>query len=628
MTKEKKDNRRGHWMKPLNGKWRPAHHLLIWIEEETKGRHVTAKRVDTSHIYYDAAKERHIENWPLGEGKDLDFTIDRAAAGKGTLTVWIPGGWDHLVLSGLADMMDQGIITWRYASIEAHRVLIRGQWRGKEIIITSVANWTGSTWDAWRDKVKLRGRELFTGTFGAISAISQLLPVGSVAPSAGAAGLLLWRSALGPKVGVMVDAPKKGESKKPSRRVNYIAPLPSRPVKCRHAERHCAYGLVHRQMREGLVDETIYCVDLREAYLVGLASMLIPVSYTKTLHQPKIAELNESLCSHTACALVHIDCREAGYPVRQKGRTAWASGEFWTWLAGIELAEALCLSHVKECKTAYIWADTRMPDTVVAPLLAFGEQLQEKFGPLTAACWRSIYSQMVGRFAAKRKRWVEAPAHHNFGRWASWHGIDAATGQTIAYRSIAGHTQRLSAQEDAGDSVTMFFSCLTAAVRRFINMLARLAGTPNVIAIEADAIWVNRAGWQALLKRCSEVGVAPDRLRTKETFRRAWLTGKTIAVVEMDGKQYLRCPGVPADIAVGEQGDVRWPQGDDWHAEGGPDMRRGVRRHERRYSAAEIVRVFSHPARTLPFTEEIIDPALSEFLLQPLNGPERSVLDE
>lgn len=627
MSEKKKTDSRGHWMKPLKGGWRPSHHLLLWVEEKRNGRRVETDELWASHLYMDKSGNVNPDETQLGLGKDLEFALDRASAGKGTLTIWLPGGWDHLVLSGLASLIDDGAITWRYCSIESHRVLIRGLWRGKSIVITSLSNWTGSTWDGWREKVEARGVELFAATFTAVAGICYRLGIGSIPPSAGAAGMLLWRRALGPQVTVMTDSPAKKKKVAPSKQETYIAPLPSRPVACRHAERHCAYGLVHRQMREGMVEGPIYCVDFREAYLCGLMNMAVPVGYTRTLHRPNVLELAQAFCTHTGCSLVHLRSPERPYPVRKSGRTLWATGEYWTWLAGTELASALTLGHVLECETAYLWADKSYSPDMVAGVLSMGNWLKENAGPLEAAAWRSVYSQMIGRFAARRKRWVDAPSHHNFGRWATWHGIDAETGIPVSFRSIAGKTQRLASKEDAGDSVTLIFSCVTATTRHLVIGVTDMVGHENVIAIEADAVWVNQEGWQRLLRRCSEKGIAPDRLQCKEVFQRAWLTGQSIALVEIDGKRYFRCPGVPADIAVGQSGVVAWEQGDEWHREGGPNMKKGVRRFERKYSAEQILKAYSRPAKVLPFADELIDPMLSEALLQPLDAQQKGVFD-
>lgn len=628
MTDKQKKDRRGHWMKPHKGGWRPSHHLLLWPFETLSGKRVKAPVVGGIHVYLNKDGTADKTSYSTEEGHALEHMLDRAGAGKGTLTIWIPGGWDHLVLSGLAGLIDDGVITWRYCSIESHRVLIRGQWRGKNIIVTSLANWTGSTWEAWRDKVDDRGIALYASCWGAIAKWCHVASIGSVPPSAGAAGMLLWRSSLGPQIEVMEHSPAAKKKQGSDKGAIYIGPLPSRPKRCRHAERHCAYGLTHRQLRRGLVDEKIYCVDFREAYLFGLMTMVQPVCYTRTLHRPDIHELADGFSEHTGCALVQVRSPEVPYPVRRNGRTLWATGEFWTWLAGMEIASALHLSHIVACQTAYLWVGKSYRSEEIALTLSLGSTMKESWGPLPSAAWRSVYSHLVGRFAAWRKRWVDCTVPNRFGRWSMFHGIDAETGAPVTYRSIAGRVQRLEAKEDAGDSVALFFACVTAQVRYAVHQLALLAEEENVIAIEADAIWVNQTGWQKLQRRCSERGIAPDRLATKEVFDRAWLTGEAIAVVEMAGKQYLRCPGVPADIAVGTRGDVSWPQGDDWHADGGPDEKRGVRRHERRYSAKEIMRLNSSPAVRLSLSDSLSDPIMGIPLLQPLSQIEGSVFGD
>lgn len=618
MSESHSADTRRHWLRPLKGEWRAQRHLILWPEEEHHRGRVRARltlAIDLA-IARDGTIDRH--DRPLPSVSALEEALDRATQGKGTLTVWLPSGWEHLVMTGLATLMDAGALTYRYCTLDANRVLIRGQWRARPIIITSLANWTGGTWDAWASKTDARGVQLMADSFVAIAQLSRILHTGTVAPSAGAGGMAFWRSSLGTVLRISKEAPSGGGRKRGGEGQAFVAPIPQRPKRAREAERHSCYGLVHRQLRRGQVDGPIYCVDVTSCYLLCLATTPLPMVFTKHLHRPAVTELLTELSGATGCALVLLRSPETPYPVRRGGRVHYATGEFWTWLAGAELAEALINSHVQLCECAYLWLGSRFTAPRIAGLLSLGDTLREEAGPLVAAAWRSLYSHFVGRMAGWRREWVDCEAPHNFGRWAAWLGVDADTGAYVQYRSVAGRCQCLAARADSSDSVPLFFACVTAQGRYLLRRLAEIAGWPNCLAIEADSVWLTKEGWQRLQRRASQEGIAPDLLRCKETFSRAWLTGQSIAVVEQGGKRYVRCPGIPADIAVGTRGKVHWTTGQEWAEEGGPDRAKGVKRKERTWDASRIVKEFSAPAVELPYADEITDPILGPELLEPL----------
>ena len=382
---EKPDLRRGpqkHWLVPLKGKWRVSRHLLIWpCVDETKGR-VTAKTCHTMVVAHKSDGFTDISEETYSGQEGLERVLDAATAGRGTLTIWLPDGWEHFVLTGLAEQVDQGLITWRYLNMDIHRFLLRGQWRGRSIIVTSIAAWTGGTWDQWRAKTEARGYELFKESYKAIADLSYQLSLGSVAPTAGAAGLLAWRSWLGPCLREsQVDTGRgKGRADRPNK--TYVAPIPSRPERARNAERHACYGLVCRHLRRGLVEGPIYCLDVSAAYLLYLCSTPLPIMYVDHLHRPSLEQLAECLADHTAVALVQVASMTDPYPCRIRGKSSWATGRFWTWLCGAELAAAVHSSHVVECQCAYAWSAASMSRERCAEILSLGERMKENGFPL------------------------------------------------------------------------------------------------------------------------------------------------------------------------------------------------------------------------------------------------------
>lgn len=637
-----------HWLRPIKCGQPRGRHLLLYVREES------AKGVATP-------AERRLWLADVGKGgwalrcvgsyhttDRLDSLLDQCCVERGETTIWLLRGWTDLVLSGLAELMDANIITWRYCNISGSKLLIRGQWRGRKVTITSLGNWTGGRWENWGDLSGDQGvRRLLTSiseadkstpdssgeeenraveALAAIVCTCSVLCLPRVPPTSAAAGLLVWRGWLGSTV--VVEAKpgraKKGR-KKPAAEV-YVAPLPNRPRKARAAERHVVYALTSRQLRRGKVDGQIYAVDIRSAYLLGLLSTPLPVLYAETLDQPSNETAAEKLCNHTGLALVRIHTENWYYPCRLNGRVVPCRGRFWTWLAGKELAAAYCSGHVAETWCLHAWIGAKVSPDSYRLCGSLISQLERADYCAVKKGWRAVYSSLVGRFAGWRKVWSDSRAAAGFGRWATWVQADPRSGNIVPYRSVAGKVQLLRAKEDADSAVPLLFGCVTAQVRYFLQTLANVCSYENVYNIVADSLWVSQEGWQRLQRHVSEAGLPADNLRVKAIYDCAWMAGQSIAVTERDGKRQLILPGVLDGAAIDATGHVVMEHADDWSGIGEPRAADGVRRRKVRYSVDRIVDRYGAPAEVILPGETVDIPLLDDALLQPLRG-DRSIDD-
>lgn len=637
-----------HWMRPILPTMPRGRHILLYVGEENSQGVVTpaVRRVWLANVAGGSWSVKLIGSYQSAD--ELDSLLDTSCAAKGETTIWLLRGWTDLVLSGLAELMDAGVITWRYCSIGGTKVLIRGAWRSRKIIITSLGNWTGGRWDNWGDlRQDIGVARLLTATrlisleesgagqleelaalrvLGCIVYTSMFLQVHRVAPTSAAAGMLVWRTWLGPTVTREVSPAAAGKgAKRPATDV-FVAPLSGRPAKAREAERHVVYALTSRQLRRGLVEGPIYCVDIRSAYLLGLTTTPLPVMYAGYLQNPSLEEAAITLCNHTGLALVRIHSSDYYYPCRLNGRVVPCKGRFWTWLCGKELAQAYCQQHVAETWALYAWIGVPILGQAASLCMKLCSIMEKPEHCAAKKCWRSVYSSLVGRFAGWRKVWSDCTAVAGFGRWSTWVQADARTGNIVPHRAIAGKVQMLREKTDLDSAVPLLFGCVTAQVRWFMTVLSDMAGPDNVCNIVADSLWVNQEGWQRMQRSVSERGLAADNLKVKAIYDRAWLSGKAVAVVERDAKRQLILPGVLDGAAIDSTGHVTMDRADEWSGSGEPRAASGVRRRRVRYSAAKIVERYSTPAVAIPPGEEVEIALLDQSLLQPLHGP-RSVDD-
>lgn len=638
-----------HWIKPLRGKPRSGRHLLLWVEtDENK----TVLRRQSCCAWDAVLAGKALKAWCLGRWKsteDLETILDASTKGKGTLTIWIARGWEDLVLTGLAELLDCKACVWRYAQIDGQKLLIRGLWRGKSVVISSLANWTGHRWDAWPEVMNDRRCEAalkaFTGAYGALEtiptageerflrtwcAIAQLsiaLGLPALSPTVAGAGMMAWRQMIGPRIKVQIEWSKQKRQRKPGVPTLIVAPSPFRPQNSVCAERHSAYGLITRQLRRGFVDEMVHVVDLRSAYLLSLCTTPLPLCYCRTLHKPHAHELIDALEGKTAHALVRMQTKDNAYPVRYSGRVRLAQGHYWTWLAGAELIVALMSDEVREIQTAYLWDAKPIQAQAAEHLLALSGLFHAERSPAVRSAWRSLYSALVGQFAGRRKTWVDCPEKPGFAKWAEWKSANISNGIVTQYRSIAGHTQRLVDCTDTSSSVPLMYSCITAHVRVMLLQLAQIAGLENVVCLNCDSLWLTRPGWQRLQAAVSKIGMSPDYLACKATYDRVWMSGKNVCVVERNGIRSIKAPGVGDFAALDEtcraygMRATHWSQCESVDAEGGCKRRKIV------FAGQKIIDQHCHAPVVLSLGDPVDDPLLRTELLQSLSQ-KRSVIDE
>jgi hypothetical protein len=208
------------------------------------------------------------------------------------------------------------------------------------------------------------------------------------------------------------------------------------------------------------------------------------------------------------------------------------------------------------------------------------------------------------------------PARAGVERWSQWLTADAQTGRLTRCRSIAGRQQRLVDYSDTSASVPFVYASVTSFVRFITQNLAHIAGLENTCALVADSLWVTRQGWQRLLKRCGQVGLAPDNLKTKQVFDRCYFDGKSAVICERNGERILRVPGcrdgatLDADYRTTDLAAAPWGEADSL------EPAKGVVRRRRTFVGRRLLEQFSFPAESIPLGDSLDDPLLPADLLE------------
>jgi hypothetical protein len=618
-------------------------HALIWVETER-----VQKRHGGDGLAVRAVSRRV---WPLRasnlppdlftarpfEGPDsLAALLPALAPPKKGLTLWLARGWEDMVMSGLAELIDRGLYRYRWLTLDGQRVIAQGRLGKRRLDVTSLAAWTGGEWDGWREQCApvMRmmmdadpegdcKRALATASADETCALSECLTVldaarslqlGPVKLSIGAQARSWWRTWGGPRFAAPRPLGGKGRGKRPKKPPAVLCPVPRRPLPAAWAESHCCFGLVREQYARGHVGGPVHVLDLQSAYLLALASVQLPAVYARQLSGPSPAELSASLIGGAGCALVRLRDTEYPYCIKRHDKPIRALGSYWCWLAEPDLDRALHNGTVAECKTAWVWRHVRHTARCRDQLLSVAPQLKANGLPHLAALWRQLYASCVGGWAQRAWEWLDVEDREAPARWMTWTALSPDGERVEHWRAVGGRVQRREYQGEAPHSLPLLYATCTAHVRQAVDWVRSALPAGSVLATACDALWLTDAGLAAFRHAEGPLALAAQKWRVKDTYDDAWLDGKGQAVVRKGDYLYPLLPGIPAGVCVGADGLASWPRAAEWDAAKDVRPDKPLPRRRVRWDGGRVMRANDHPLKPVsPFVtlnDPVLDPAL------------------
>jgi len=615
MSKKKQVSEK--YLKPIKMETKPSTHVLVWTEPH-RDCTIGQRRMEVRSYRVTSSDITPIDTWtPLSSPEQLrDYLLSQCPR-KRVLYVWLPGGWEDMIVSGLTHLLDSGQMEYGYLSTSPDKTVLRGRLQGHSIHVSSVGGWTGAGWDGWREHTEARERDLYVESWLAIAAMTLALQLPRIVPTAMSAARLVWRGLLGPRTVVYPRVPRRKDADKAKYGMEVVLPLRRRSQWVRQLERHACYGMVTQYAWQGYYPSRIYVVDIPQAYLSALATAALPVAYDRRVKHLSPPELEGRLQDRWGMALVHVRTEEYGYPLRRHGRVCLASGQYWTWLCGAELEMALRSDHICEVEEALLYYTVWHSEQTAQAMLSIRQRLDQHLGKMSVAAWRSVYCQLVGSWAHWRREWRPVDRRSPVGAWGVWHAAEGDLGVVRHYRAVAGRVERMYVSDGSWYAYPPIYAAILSQLRALVGAVLLTTEGSGIIGIENDSVWLSEEGYDRCRRTLTERGVEPEKCRPKVVYDRAWILDRHRAVVEREGKRYLRRPGVPATLPLDEQGAVQWPV----HlgmAEHTPAALAGtLRGRTRRVVLATKIPESEDPGKPLSLWEHLVDPVLDQELLEP-----------
>lgn len=521
-----------------------------------------------------------------GRPAELADALASIAPRRRRLTVWLGKGWEDLVGGGLGELLDRGDYRYKWATLDGARVILAGHLRGRRTDVTSLAAWTGGSWDAWApEALELlalgepqagdeaegalphhwgRDVQVAVGTVLLVIKGACVLGLGRPQLSIGAQSRIWWRAWGGPVARSMPPAGTKTKDGKRPKPEKMCLPCPVRPTSAAKHEGHCCHGLVREQYAKGHVGGPITVIDMAMAYLVGVLANKLPSVFHETWKKPPAAKLRAWMVDQTGCALVRLAGTAKPYPVAGGPKPSRATGSFWAWLCGSELMHALQEGTVAEVHTAHLWWGMVWPKRAVMQLINLREVLKDNGLGCLAPFWRGLYAARVGAWHQRRYAWEDVDLESQLGRWATWTRLGAQPGEVESWRVVAGRVQRRRYVGEPPHALPLAYACVTAQIRCMMDEVFSYLPKGSVLATVCDALWATETGRKAFDEMCEIRTGEPPVYRPKDRYDDAWLDGQGGAVVLKDDHYFPLLPGVPHGVCLEADGKARWQRPVPW----------------------------------------------------------------
>lgn len=266
----------------------------------------------------------------------------------------------------------------------------------------------------------------------------------------------------------------------------------------------------------GRMPGPVYTLDIRSQYPALLRDKPFPTAFQKWERSVTPAGLASMVRTSGVLARVLIRTPAADYPVRLGGdvvldkwnpdrgrgdvarraerRTVYASGEYWTWLYGPELADALLHDRVARVgPVARYSLDTPFRD-YAASLIDRRDAARAAGDPCREGLLKLLANSFAGKFAARPGGWRTVTGVAAGDDWGEWTDLGDGSGPPVSYRSLSGVVQRHEPDDGRPAGVPSVFGYLTSYGRVQLLEILRAAGPRGCVWCHTDGVTLTDEG--------------------------------------------------------------------------------------------------------------------------------------
>jgi hypothetical protein len=297
-------------------------------------------------------------------------------------------------------------------------------------------------------------------------------------------------------------------------------------------------------------------IDFTAAYPTIVENLPLPVE--RMCHFTSLPPGHRWLTSDRHGVIAHVRIRTSvpRWPARAGGRVWYPVGEFWTWLAGPDIASAAALGCLVEVGEGYVHRLARPLRPWAAWCLATSRGDDPAVpGPVrlwAKHCGRAV----VGKWAQRKFATIELGPSPSPG-WHAEEGWHHSAGVRAVIVDFDGRRWQAAADGEGDNCYPAMLAWVEAYTRVRLGNLIEALPAGSAISWDTDGIIANLSMIDH--GELQVAGIAPLTVRVKRTFHRVEMIGPQHMV--LDGQR--KFAGMPASASKDDNGTysaMLWPK--------------------------------------------------------------------
>lgn len=216
-------------------------------------------------------------------------------------------------------------------------------------------------------------------------------------------------------------------------------------------------------------------------------------------------------------AHVYLHTPDREYPYTAHRPVRHARGDYWTTLAGPELARALQTDSVVATGMS---ATYEMGSPLSSYMLYMHRQrmlCKARKDHIGAAFAKALMVALIGRFAAYDHRHLPCPRVRAIRRWGTWTDLTPGPSFLRRYLALAGNVFTEIEGGESEHSCVALGSYVHSHGRMLMDKAKQIAGETHVYYEDTDSIHVDQMGFDALVEADMISGTQLGKLRVDGT---------------------------------------------------------------------------------------------------------------
>jgi hypothetical protein len=334
-------------------------------------------------------------------------------------------------------------------------------------------------------------------------------------------------------------------------------------------ERDAYCGGEVRHWYNGEYDKPCHLVDMAGFYAAIMRDWNLPFRLVKHVVGPHAGRLLNAVGGERCIARVRIRTNNDHYPMKTDRVTCWPVGEFWTTLAGPELANAVDNGAVEDCSECAAYVMGPIFKTYAEYWLAERARAKEAGDYPAELLAKAMLVSLYGKFGALTAGWQTMDQVVPPFRWGTWAAPDPETHRLAKWRAIGGVAQIQREREERDDTFVAIPAFVCAVGRWLMRRVRSAMPARSALLQQTDSLLVTDAGL-AWLREGGHLGAGePGRMRLVQSFKSAEIVSANCWVAD-DCEKLAGVSGVRHRVGRLEW-DVQAPSKSNEHVSREPD---------------------------------------------------------